>query len=115
GFVRARYRFLQGKFHPYVHLDLGGGQIRHALDLSTADQDPNNPLVDATTAQAFNSAPDQATRDMIRKNPQLVCASPNSCVDSIALGLVLLGGGAGVWYDVAKHVALIADLNLIGA
>ncbi|HZS41253.1 MAG TPA: hypothetical protein VFF06_30700 [Polyangia bacterium] len=107
GFVRARYRFLQGKFHPYVHADIGGGQIRHALDLSTADQDPNNPLVDATTAQAFNGG-DTSVH-------QTVCANANNCVDSIALGLVLLGGGAGVWYDVAKHVALIADINIIGA
>jgi hypothetical protein len=51
----------------------------------------------------------------VRAAPQIVCSNPNSCVDSISLGYVLVGGGVGVWYDVAKHVALIADINLIGA
>jgi hypothetical protein len=115
GMVRARYRFLAGKFHPYVHADIGGGQIRHALDVSNFSQDP---LVDSFTAQSYNAAVmagDQKTADMIKAMPQTVCSNPASCTDSIALGLVLIGGGAGIWYDVAKHVGLIFDINMLGA
>jgi hypothetical protein len=34
GLLRARYRFLGGRFHPYAHLDVGGGEIRYLLDVS---------------------------------------------------------------------------------
>ena len=54
GFIRARYRFLDGKFHPYVHLDIGYGQIRHMLDISAAES-ADTPLVDRYSAQQFNA------------------------------------------------------------
>jgi hypothetical protein len=115
GFLRVRYRFLSGKFHPYVHAQFGGGQIRHALDLGAADMG-DNPLADAYTAGSYNDPTlTQAQKDAIRAAPQTVCASAKNCVDSIALGYVLLGAGGGIWYDVVKHFGLIFDMTMIGA
>ncbi len=117
GFIRARYRFLNGKFHPYIHLDIGYGQIRHMLDLSKA-QSSTHPLVDKYTAKTWNAefnadpAPDANDPNFPH---QLVCKDPNDCKDTIAMGDVLFGGGVGIWYDFAKNFAFIFDVNLIGA
>jgi hypothetical protein len=107
GFVRARYRFLDGRFHPYVHLDIGGGEIRHSLDISAA-QSTEHPLVDQYTAAQYNSGNKAVTL-------QPVCTPGKTCTDSIALGLFFIGGGAGIWYDIGSHFAFIFDLNLLGA
>jgi hypothetical protein len=113
--VRARYRFLEGRFHPYIHVDLGGGEIRHVLDISSAEGDPPNghPLVDKFTADTWNANPtDQMT---LATYQQEVCANHKSCSDTISLGYLFLGGGAGIWYDFASHFAFILDVNLLGA
>jgi hypothetical protein len=107
GFIRARYRFLSGKLHPYVHVDFGGGEIRHALNLSAA-QTSDKPLVDEATARAFNENPSGVNR-------QLVCAAGQSCYDTLKMGYLFVGGGAGLWYDVWKYVGLIVDVNVLGA
>ncbi|HVS19589.1 MAG TPA: hypothetical protein VMT18_13380, partial [Planctomycetota bacterium] len=108
GFVRARYRFLNGRLHPYVHVDIGGGEIRHALNLASA-QTADKPLVDEATARAYNDDP-SATIDR-----QIVCAATANCYDSMRQGLLFIGGGAGLWYDVHKYIGLILDLNVLGA
>lgn len=110
--VRARYRFLEGRFHPYVHVDLGGGEIRHVLDISSAESD-EHPLVDKYTADRWNGG----DRDLASFNmyQQQVCGNHRNCSDTIAIGYVLLGGGAGIWYDFAAHFAFILDVNLLGA
>ena len=107
-FVRARYRFLDGRFHPYLHLDLGGGEIRHVLDISSAQSDMN-PLVDRYTAQRYNGGD-----TMIDTYRQEVCSNHKNCSDTIALGYLFIGGGAGLWYDFASHFAFILDVNLLG-
>jgi hypothetical protein len=107
GFLRARYRFLDGAFHPYVHFDIGGGEIRHALDVSTAQARGN--LVDRYAAESFN------VMDKSHLTTHTVCTPGASCIDSILLGYVFIGGGAGLWYDVAEHIALLLDVNLLGA
>lgn len=109
GLVRARYRFLSGRFHPYIHLDLGGGEIRHALDVSAAES-MDHPLVDRYTAERFNRGD-----TMLSSYQQEVCRDHQHCVDTIALGYFLVGGGAGFWYDFASHFAVIFDVNLLGA
>jgi hypothetical protein len=93
--------------HPYVHLDFGGGEIRHALDLQKA-QTPDAPLVDEATARAFNDNPAGVNR-------QLVCPDQSSCYDTLKMGYLFIGGGAGLWYDVWKYVGLVVDLNVLGA
>jgi hypothetical protein len=107
GMARVRYRFLDGRFHPYVHLDIGGGEIRHSLDISAA-QSQERPLVDKYTADQWNGGNTNVA-------PQQVCTPGKGCTDTIALGLMLVGGGAGIWYDIGSHFAFIFDLNLLGA
>src|SRR5437879_3518663 len=101
GLVRARYRFLDGRFHPYVHVDVGGGEIRHVLDISSAESD-DHPLVDKYTADQWNSG---SVSDMtqLKAQQQEVCANHKNCSDTISLGYFLLGGGGGIWYDFAAH------------
>jgi hypothetical protein len=110
GFVRARYRFLEGRFHPYIHVDLGGGEIRHVLDISSAESD-DKPLVDKFTADEWNGG---RTMDLATYQ-QEVCGNHRNCSDTISLGFVFIGGGAGIWYDFASHFAFILDVNLLGA
>ncbi len=109
--ARLRYRFLEGRFHPYIHLDIGGGEIRHVLDISSAESD-QHPLVDKFTADTYNANPDNTQLPMYQ---QEVCSNHKSCSDTISLGYFLLGGGGGIWYDFASHFAFILDVNLLGA
>jgi len=106
--ARARYRFLEGRFHPYIHVDLGGGEIRHSLDISSAESD-TNPLLDKFSADQWNSG------NMDKSIQQEVCSNHKSCSDTISIGYLFLGGGAGIWYDFASHFAFILDVNLLGA
>ena len=57
--ARARYRFLEGRFHPYIHVDIGGGEIRHVLDISSAQSD-THPLVDKFTRRHVEREPDRS-------------------------------------------------------
>jgi hypothetical protein len=107
GFVRARYRFLDGRFHPYVHLDIGGGEIRQYVDISSGNTD-SLPLIDKYSADLYN-------KNNLSTVRQTVCANPKSCLDTVPLGLVFLGGGGGIWYDIGSHLAFILDINILGA
>jgi hypothetical protein len=125
GFVRARYRFLDGRVHPYVHLDLGGGEIRHTLDISVSQamtmQPGFHPLVDRYTADTYNNgdraldAQGHPTGQTTAFGIQRVCPSDTSCSDTITTGYLFIGGGAGLWIDVHRYLAFIVDLNLLGA
>jgi hypothetical protein len=109
--ARARYRFLEGRFHPYLHVDVGGGEIRHVLDISSAESDMH-PLVDKFTADTWNSSNMNLTD--LAAYQQEVCGNHKSCSDTISLGYLFIGGGAGIWYDFASHFAFILDVNLLG-
>jgi hypothetical protein len=108
--ARARYRFLEGRFHPYIHVDIGGGEIRHVLDISSAESE-GHPLVDKFTADTYNATPDPT---QLSSYQQEVCANHSNCSDTISLGYLFIGGGAGIWYDFASHFAFILDVNLLG-
>ena len=108
GLARVRYRFFEGRFHPYVHVDFGGGEIRHLLDISGAETDAH-PLVDKATADTWNGG-----NHDIATFQQEVCANRRSCSDTISLGYFFIGGGGGIWYDFASHFAFIFDINLLG-
>jgi hypothetical protein len=121
--LRVRYLFLEGRVHPYIHLDIGGGQIRHYLDVTSAGSD-TIPLVDSYTADQYNNNIDNSrvsNTGQITKGNQPVCPSGGqTCTDSIALGYFLIGGGAGLWIDFLPSTArvnpaFILDLNLLGA
>jgi hypothetical protein len=112
GLLRARYRFLEGKFHPYVHLDIGYGQIRHLLDISTAESD-THPLVDKYSALAYNGNGGDPANPALPH--QQVCPNHNDCRDTIVIGDFLVGGGLGIWYDFHKYLAFIFDVNILGA
>jgi hypothetical protein len=106
GLVRVRYSLAGSRFHPTFHLDVGGGQIRHYIDLSS-EPSGSFALVDAYSAHAYNSG-DHSVR-------QLVCAKPTDCRDTIALGYFLMGVGTGFWVDLGHHVSFVTDFTLLGA
>jgi hypothetical protein len=111
GLARFRYSFSESRVHPFVHVDIGGGWIRHDLDVSGAQSsDPDHPLVDYPTAFFYNAG----ARTMA---PQLVCPStPGAvCRDTVALGNVLLGTGGGLWIDLGHHLAFMGDVTMLGA
>lgn len=121
GLLRLRYRFLSGIFHPFVTASAGGGQIRHGLDISSA-QAPDQPLVDSFTAETYNmggmdmSNPRRlGTIDPAIGQNQNVCPLTGACTDTIPLGYFLLGGGVGLWVDIWKYFAFIFDVNVLGA
>ena len=70
------------------------------------------PLVDRYTAETYNGVNGQPGDHTVV--PQSVCPA-SGCVDTIALGNLLVGGGAGLWIDVQKYVALIVDVSVLGA
>jgi hypothetical protein len=119
--LRLRYKFLEGRIHPYIHLDIGGGQIRHVLDISSAQQG-GPPLVDSFTGESYNmndrafDSKGNPIPGQITEGNQTVCPSGGAaCTDTIALGYLLVGGGAGLWIDVHKYVGLVLDVALLGA
>jgi hypothetical protein len=121
--LRVRYLFLEGRFHPYVHVDIGGGEIRHYLDITSAST-PDRPLVDQSTASAYNGGDKMTGQPGVTKSGnQNVCPDPQgmaTCTDSINLGYFLIGGGAGLWIDFLPpnsrvNAGFILDLNLLGA
>ena len=122
--ARARYKFRTGegkRLHPYLHINLGYGHVRHMLDVSSS-QNSLYPLVDRATAETFNGNLGDPARypngiDNRTGAPyprQMVCPNLGDCKDTIALGAFLLGGGAGMWVDIVKHLAFIVDLNVLG-
>lgn len=113
GLLRFRYQFLTKRFHPYIHVDIGGGYIRHMMDISGGESS-DRPLVDFTTADAYN-------RGTIGPNDPVneVCSNHASCTDSITIGYFLVGGGVGLWYDMMKFynggLGFVTDLNILAA
>ena len=98
GLIRFRYQFERGRFKPYLHADVGAGRIRHAFDLSSLNA--RDPL-------KGNDA----------GNGDLVCQSSKRCVDTVATGLLQVGGGAGLWYELFYFTGgsfnLLFDFNTL--
>ena len=80
------------------------------LDISSAESEAH-PLVDKFTADTYNATPDMT---QLPSYQQEVCANHANCSDTISLGYLFIGGGAGIWYDFASHFAFILDVNLLG-
>ena len=97
GIMRLKYTFNEKRFRPSLHLDIGGGLIRHVFNVSSVAGGP--PLVDQVTAQAWEGKTgDPYGSGQINK----VCADANNCVDTIAIGYVFAGLGASFYYDVTR-------------
>jgi hypothetical protein len=121
GMLRIRYNFGEGRLRPSLHVGIGGGYIRHVLNISDAEND-QRPLVDKTTADYYK----QNNLDpygLPNGNPPLineVCAGHHTdCWDNIAIGYVLLGAGGSLSYDLVTFrnggIGVIGDLSLITA
>ena len=75
-FAKATWFFGEGALHPYVSGALGFGRIRHVVSL---------PNLSDCGADA---------------------AHPVACVDTAAAGPVFIGPGAGVAFDLSRHLSL---------
>ena len=140
---KLRYQFRQGHaFRPYLHVDVGGGEWRGALNI-----DGSRPL---TNGAIDNSSPYQPTdvcsatyngktdttrdppgcssiggnvgynqRDAAAKsvpptNLNPVCPANGSCRDAVLLNKVMVGGGLG-FYAGSRHAGLSVDVNILTA
>ena len=97
GLIRFRYQWDRGRIKPYLHADVGAGRIRHAFDLSSLN-------VNSLRDNAFG-------------NGEPVCQPSRRCVDTVATGLLQVGGGAGLWYDLLYFAggsfSLVFDFNTL--
>ncbi len=76
--AKVTFLFGEEKFHPYVSLAAGGGQIRH--------------VVTFTGANTNNCGPTKTSKD--------------SCIDTVLGGPVFVGGGLGFMYNASNNFAL---------
>ena len=140
---KLRYQFRQGSaFRPYLHVDVGGGQWRGALNIDGSrpttggvidNSSPYQPTdvcsatyngkTDSTRKPegcssiggnvGFNQR-DAAARDVAPTNLNPVCPKNGSCRDAVLLDKVMVGGGVG-FYAGSRHVGLSVDVNIITA
>jgi hypothetical protein len=136
---KLRYQFRAGKtFRPYVHVDMGGGEWRSALnidgsrpmkngaidtesqlqptDLCSAEYngkaDPERSPSTCTSVGGnvgYNQQQSSATTAAYLNR---VCPTAGSCIDSVLLGKLFVGAGAG-FYVGGRHAGLSLDLNLL--
>ncbi len=113
GLLRFTYRFGQGRIHPLAHAGLGLGVVRHVLDIRNA-QSPEHPLADSTTAQAYPKGTPNPNSPVNE-----VCPDHNKCVDTVAMGALLVSAGGGLFIDLAQFhnggFGLFIDLDTIFA
>jgi tetratricopeptide (TPR) repeat protein len=81
--ARVTKFFSESGFRPYVAGMAGGGQIRHVAEFASVKTCGTDP------------------------------AKPVTCVDTVAAGPVLVGGGAGFVYNATPNVGLTLGLNAL--
>jgi hypothetical protein len=139
---KLRYQFRQGQvFRPYVHLDVGGGEWRGALNIdgsrptSNGMIDPSSPYqptdlcsaeyngkTDTSRAPAgcssiggnigYNHRPMDQTGAPTNLNR--VCPANGPCIDAVMMDKVMVGGGFG-FYAGGRHAGLSLDFDIITA
>jgi hypothetical protein len=135
---KLRYQFSPGKiFRPYIHADIGGGEWRGGLNIDGSRPMKNGAIDTDSTLQPTDqcSAEYNGKTDPERKpagctsvggnigynqqttNPSAqylnrVCPAKGSCVDSVLLGKLFVGAGAG-FYVGGRHAGVSLDLNLL--
>lgn len=140
---KLRYMFLKQYkqyFRPYVHLDVGGGQWRGALNIdgsrpqANGAVDPSSPFQPTDVCSAsFNgnannkmppgcnsvgSTPgynnQDHTQSLVPVNLNRVCPANGPCIDAVLLGKALVGGGGG-FYAGGRHLGISVDISLLAA
>jgi hypothetical protein len=143
GKLRYMFRKTYGQyFRPYLHLDVGGGEWRGALNIDGARPQlgngggvdtgsPYNPT-DVCSAtfngntnnrmppgcNSVGSAPgynlQDHTQSTVPVNLNRVCPMNGPCIDAVLLGKAMVGGGGG-FYIGGRHLGVSVDLNLLAA
>ena len=135
---KLRYQFSPGKiFRPYIHVDVGGGEWRGALNIDGSRPmkngaiDTDSPLQPTDQCSAeYNGKADperkpagctsvggnlgynQQTSNVSAQYANRVCPAKGSCVDSVLLGKLFVGAGAG-FYVGGRHAGVSLDVNLL--
>ncbi|HNK45962.1 MAG TPA: hypothetical protein PKL17_14335 [Pseudomonadota bacterium] len=136
---KLRYQFSPGRiFRPYIHADIGGGEWRGGLNIDGSRPmkngaiDTDSPLQPTDQCSAeYNGKTTDAERKPagctsvggnIGYNQQTgtpsaqylnrVCPTGGSCIDSVVLGKLFVGAGAG-FYVGGRHAGVSLDVNLL--
>lgn len=134
---KLRYLFRPGSvFRPYIHADIGGGEWRGGLNIDGSRPtkngvvDPSSPLQPTDQCSAeYNGQPNdrkppecsssgnrpgynQQQSPASPQNLNRVCPDNGSCVDSVVLGKLFVGAGAG-FYLGSRNAGVSVDLNLL--
>jgi hypothetical protein len=141
GKFRYMFRKLYGNyFRPYVHLDVGGGEWRGALNIdgsrpqlngqvdtgspfqptdvcsATYNGNMNNKMPAGCNSVASNPGYNLQDHSMsvIPTNLNRVCPANGPCIDAVLLGKAMIGGGGG-FYLGGRRAGISVDLSLITA
>jgi hypothetical protein len=111
---RMRVAFVRGRVHPFVSFGIGGGVLRHNIDLSSASApDGSDPLVDRYTAAAYTVVPPAGSP--INR----VCPTPTNCIDTVSMGNFFMTLSSGVYFDVARGkkslLRVVLEVEMQGA
>lgn len=135
---KLRYQFSPSQvFRPYVHIDIGGGQWRSTLNIDglrpvkNGAIDSESPLQPTDQCSAeYNGKADperkpagctsvggnlgynQQTGTASATYVNRVCPATGSCVDSVLLGRLFIGAGAG-FYVGGRHAGVSLDVDLL--
>lgn len=135
---KLRYQFSPSQvFRPYVHVDIGGGSWRSTLNIDGSrpmksgaidiespfqptDQcsaeyngkaDPERKPAGCTSVGG-NLGYNQQTGTASAIYVNRVCPATGSCVDSVLLGRLFIGAGAG-FYVGGRHAGISLDVDLL--
>ena len=103
--ARVRLSWGDGRVHPLFGAGIGGGEIRHLVDLSSVNA--SRPLVDdATAIRSAHYPPGQLPPDQVSR----VCPGA-TCIDTVTMEQLLFSLSAGTYFDLV--VSPRAQLRLV--
>lgn len=143
GKLRYQFRKSYGNvFRPYVHLDVGGGEWRGALNIDGSRPMTANGQIDASSpyqptdvcsaeyngktgtervpancnsvggVAGYNKQDHSQTA--VPSSLNRVCPATGPCIDAVLMGKLLVGGGMG-FYLGGRHAGISLDANLLAA
>lgn len=93
-FAKATWLFgEETKVHPYFNLSVGGGSVRHLVNLAPASVPGCNVPIDPMTGKPKEQEP------------------TGECKDTVRGGVFLAGPGGGFFYDLSPSTAFVAGAN----